>query len=69
MMIERDAGPAIPRSAPVAGFEDLQAGHSYVLRNQVVARSVSEIADLLPLLDSAEETCRSGLWGGGRVDL
>lgn len=64
MMIERDTSPAMPGSdpAPVARFDDLQAGHSFALRDQVVARSVSEISDVVSLLDSAEEHARAGLW-------
>lgn len=47
---------------PVARIDDLQAEQSIVLRDQAVSRSVSEIADVVSLLDSAEEHARSGLW-------
>ena len=64
MMIERDASPTMPRSdaVPVCRFDDLHAGHSYVLRDRVASRSVSDIAHVASLLDSAEGHARAGLW-------
>ena len=47
---------------PVARFDDLRAGDSFVLRDQFVARAVSEVADVVALLDSADEQARAGLW-------
>ena len=63
-MIGLDPSLATPGSdpGPVTRFDDLQAGHSFVLRDQIVTRSVSEVADVVSLLDSAEEQARAGLW-------
>jgi len=60
----RDSTPATTRSepAPVARFDDLRSGCSHELRDQVGARSVSEIVEVVPLLESAEEHARRGLW-------
>ena len=60
----RDPSLSMPGSVPVpvARFDDLQAGRSFVLREQVVERSASEITDVVSLLDTAEEQTRAGLW-------
>ena len=63
-MIGLEPSMATPVSdpGPVARFDDLQAGRSFVLRDQVVARSVSEIPDVIALVNSAEDQARAGLW-------